>query len=89
MLLVRMPCIGAGTGTLMDFTPVTRLCYMVQWMTRPNHIGPLKAKSFLKLVVQEEVRKTDSSCSGRKQTLCCQWTVGADDKELPGKAVLG
>lgn len=62
---------------------------MVQWMTRPNHIGPLKAKSFLQLVVQEEVRKTDSSCSGRKQTLCCQWTVGADDKELPGKAVLG
>ena len=89
MPLMCAPCISARTWTRTDFTPVTRWFCVAQWMVWPHHTGPLKAKSFLQLVVEKEVRQTDSSCSGRVHALRSESLMRADNKKLSGRAVLG
>lgn len=59
--LMCAPCISAGAWARTGFTPVTRWSCVAQWMVWPPHAGPLKAQSFLQLVVQKEVRQTDSA----------------------------
>lgn len=50
----------------------------VDTLTSPH--WTFKGKEFS---VEEEIRKTDSSCSGRKQRPHRAWSMGAQDKELP------
>lgn len=61
----------------------------VDTLTSPH--WTFKGKEFS---VEEEIRKTDSSCSGRKQRPHRAWSMGAQDKELPatsgeGEKLLG